>query len=198
MLSARYRLAPENPWPACADDACAALDLVLDHAEYGAGPVFIGGESAGAHLAAVALARLAAQGRAARVEGAVLWYGVYDLRLTPSMANWGPASLVLSTPTVEWFVDNLTAGDRAARADPALSPLLGDLSAFPPALLLCGTADPLCDDTLFMASRLAASGRRVAARFFPGGVHAFDQFDLSLARAARATAHAWLLERLAA
>ncbi|MGF1659153.1 MAG: alpha/beta hydrolase fold domain-containing protein [Rubrimonas sp.] len=198
VLSARYLLAPEHPWPAGADDACEALDFILTHPEFGAGPVFIGGESAGAHYAAVALARLAARGEAGRIAGAVLWYGLYDLRLTPSMANWGPESLILSTPTVEWFADNLTGGNRAARADPALSPLLGDLAAFPPALLICGTADPLIDDTLFLAARLAAAGRAVSARLYPGGVHAFDQFDLAIARAARAEAHAWILERMAA
>ncbi len=197
VLSAFYRLAPENPWPAGADDASAALEAVLSHPRYGAGPVFVGGESAGAHLAAVALNRRAAQGASQRIAGAVLWYGLFDLRMTPSMARWGAETLVLSTPTVDWFADNLTGGDAALRADADASPLLADLTGFPPALLLCGTADPLIDDTLFMHARLNAAGRAAEALFYPGGVHAFDQFDLAIARAARADAAAWLLGRLA-
>jgi acetyl esterase/lipase len=146
------------------------------------GGIVISGESAGAHLAAVTLLRLKARGLADRIAGAALTYGVFDLRMTPSMANWGPDNLILSTPVVEWFVDNLTAGDRALRADPALSPLLADLSGLPPSLLTCGTADPLIDDTLFMAARLAAAGVAVETRIVPGGCHGFDLFDLAIAR----------------
>jgi acetyl esterase/lipase len=198
VCAVHYRLAPENVWPACADDVeAAALWLASGGAAgFGAGPLFIGGDSAGAHLSAVALRRLAARGLADRFAGAVLTYGVYDLRLTPSMAAWGPESLILSTPTVEWFVDNLTGGDRALRADPDLSPLLGDLRGFPPSLLQVGAADPLIDDTLFMACRLAAADVDVETAIYPGGVHAFDAFDLTIARELGARTVGWLRARL--
>ncbi len=200
VVSAPYRLAPEHPWPACADDVeAAALWLAQE-----AGPVFgterlaIGGESAGAHLAMVALLRLRDRGAArdgavggpgGAFRGAVLNYGAFDLSMTPSMRAWGARKLVLSTPTVAWFVDNLAVADPAS---PDVSPLRAALAGLPPALLQVGTADPLVDDTTFMAARLAAAGVPVDLRIHPGGVHAFDAFDLAIARDARAAAAGFL------
>jgi acetyl esterase/lipase len=112
------------------------------------------------------------------------------------MANWGPRKLVLSTPTVDWFIDNLTGGDRSLRADPALSPLLADLSGLPPMLLQVGTADPLVDDTAFLAARLHAAGAPPQVRVWPGGVHAFDMFELVIAREAWAETAAFVRARL--
>lgn len=199
VVSAPYRLAPESVWPACADDVeAAALWLAAEAgAAFGAEGLVIGGESAGAHLAAVTLLRLRARGLGGRFAGVILNYGVFDLRMTPSMAAWGARKLVLSTPTVDWFIDNLTAGDRSLRADPALSPLLADLSGLPPALMQVGTSDPLLDDTTFIAARLAAAGVAVDLRVHPGGVHGFDMFDLELAiaRDAHAASAAFLRAR---
>ena len=155
------------------------------------GPVVIGGESAGAHLTMATFIRLAGAGLADRVAGLVLNYGVFDLRLTPSARNWGTRYLVLSTPVIDWFAANLLGeGDRA---DPAVSPLLAPLPPrLPPALFQCGTADPLIDDTLFMAARWRGAGAVAEEAIHPGGVHAFDMFDLALARASHARQDAFV------
>lgn len=173
VVSVRYRLAPEHPWPACADDCEAAALWALE--TFG-GPLLIGGESAGGHLSAVTLIRLRRRGLAGRVAGVVLNYGCFDLRMTPSMANWGERYLILSTPVTDWFVRNLLS-ERSA-ADPEVSPLLADLAGLPPALLQVGTCDPLLDDSLFMAARWRAAGNPAELAVYPGGVHAFDMFDL--------------------
>lgn len=182
VISVQYRLAPEHAWPACADDCEAATLWALETFD---GPVVIGGESAGAHLTAVTLLRLRARGMIGRVAGAVLNYGVFDLRMTPSIANWGARYLILSTPTVAWFCGNLLT-DREVAGDPTVSPLLADLTGLPPALMQVGTADPLLDDSLFMAQRWQAAGGHAELALYPGGVHAFDMFDLEIARASRA------------
>ena len=187
VVSVPYRLAPENPWPACADDVEAGALWAIDHAveAFGTDRVAIGGESAGAHLAAVALLRLRAQGRAGAIAGALLHYGVFDLGLTPSAACWGARNMILSTPTIAWFQENLT-GPGAALRDPALSPLYADLSDMPSALFQCGDEDPLIDDTLMMAARWAGAGAGAEAKIYPGGVHAFDMFPTTQAAEARA------------
>ncbi|MFN3616063.1 MAG: alpha/beta hydrolase fold domain-containing protein [Rubrimonas sp.] len=194
VISLPYRLAPENPWPAPIDDVVAGLAWALGAAGAlaGAGRIVVTGESAGAHLALLALQRLRGTPGFDRIAGASLFYGCYDLRMTPSMARWGARKLVLSTPTVDWFIDNLTAGDRALRADPAASPLLGDVAGLPPVQLAVGTADPLVDDTLFLAGRLAAAGAAPQVHVAPGGVHAFDMFDTALAAEALAARAAFV------
>lgn len=173
VVSAEYRLAPENKWPACADDcegaALKAIELAGDL------PLLIGGESAGAHLSAVTLLRLRARGLLERFRGAVLSYGAFDLRATPSVRNWGDTNLVLSTPIIAWFSENLLEG-AGDPSDPAVSPLLADLDGMPPALFCVGDQDPLIDDTLFMAERWRAAGAEAELRVWPGGVHAFDYF----------------------
>lgn len=194
VVSAPYRLAPENPWPACVEDVeAAALWLIgAARAQFGSDRLAIGGDSAGAHLAAATLLRLRDRGLGGRFAAALLHYGVFDLRLTPSARLWGGRRLILTTATIDWFADNLTAGDRALREAPAVSPLLADLSGFPPSLLQVGTADPLLDDTLFFAARLAAAGVAHRLGVYPGGVHAFDRFDLAIAREAQAEATGFL------
>ncbi|MGF1447199.1 MAG: alpha/beta hydrolase fold domain-containing protein [Pikeienuella sp.] len=193
VVSVRYRLAPETRWPAQLEDCLAAAIWALDTDP---GPLVIMGESAGAHLAAATLLALKSADRLDRVAGSVLSYGMFDLRGTPSLRAWGPRFLVLSTPVVGWFVDNLMAdGDRS---DPMASPLLADLSDLPPALFQVGTLDPLLDDTLFMAARWRAAGGVARVEIAPGGVHGYDQFDLAIARDAQERRQAFVQERLAA
>lgn len=178
-VSIAYRLAPEHRWPACADDALLGLLWALAEAERRGGlPVFIGGESAGAHLAAVALQRLKALGRIGEMRGAFFIYGCFDLSMTPSMRNWGARNLVLSTPIVRWFCGNLL-GERCGRlnATPEVSPLWADLASMPPALFQVGNADPLLDDSLLMSERWRQAGVTAELAIWPGGIHAFDCFD---------------------
>lgn len=193
-VSVKYRLGPEDPWPACADDCEAAAVWVIDELtkEYGTERIAIGGESAGAHLSAVTLNRLKTQGLGGAVQGALFHYGVFDLAMTPSMANWGERNMILSTPTVDWFADNLVGDDPSLLRSPEASPILADLADMPPALFQVGTIDPLIDDTLFMAQRWLAAGSEAAVNVYPGGVHAFDMFDIPIAKEARAAGAAFL------
>ena len=81
-----------------------------------------GQKSAGAHLSAVTLNRLKAQGRGGAIQGALFHYGVFDLAMTPSMANWGDRNMILSTPTVDWFARNLVGANENLLRSPAASP----------------------------------------------------------------------------
>ena len=191
-VSVEYRLAPENRWPAQGEDCLAAARWALTRFD---GPLVIGGESAGAHLALLTAIALRDLGAEERIAGLVLNYGMYDLRGTPSVRNWGERYLVLSTPVIDWFARNLLAEHPADH--PAVSPLMADLAGLPPTLLQIGTADPLLDDSLFLDARLRSAGVPADLAVTPGGVHAFDQFDLPIARQAQARQDRFVADRLA-
>ena len=174
VVSVEYRLAPEYPYPAGPDDCEAAALWLIENSieEFGTDRILIGGESAGAHLSAVTLLRLRDRHGITPMRGSNLVYGAYDLSMTPSCANWGDRNLVLSTPTVEWFVDHFVPQEK--RRDPDVSPLFADLSDMPPALFSVGTLDPILDDSLFMAVRWTAAGNDAELAIYPGGVHGFN------------------------
>jgi acetyl esterase/lipase len=193
VVSVDYRLAPEHPHPAGPDDCEAAALWLVERtaAEFGVTRLWIGGESAGAHLALVTLLRLRDRHGLRPFAGANLVYGAYDLTMTPSQRRWGERNLVLSTPILGWFYDFFVS-DPARRGDPDVSPLHADLAGMPPALITVGTLDPLLDDSLFLHARWIAAGGRAELAVWPGGIHGFDAFPTRLARAARGRMDAFL------
>ncbi len=183
--SIKYRLTPENPWPNNLNDCEEATTWIMDnsHKKFGIEKFIIGGDSAGAHLSAATLLRLKNNYHINNFVGALFTYGVFDLNLTPSARNWGSEKLILSTPAMEYFIENLKLGD-LPKTDPYLSPLHADLRNLPNAFFQCGTHDPLVDDTSFMASRWQAAGNNSLTTWYPGGVHGFDLFNSNLAKKA--------------
>lgn len=187
VASVDYRLAPEHPFPAGPDD-CEAVALWLSTGggagQLGAPERFvIGGESAGAHLAALTLLRLRDRHGLTPFSAANLVFGAFDLSMTPSQRSWGDRNLVLSTPIMAWFYDCfLPAMSSEHRRAPDVSPLYADLSGLGPALFTVGALDPLLDDSLFMAARWSAAGNRATLRVYPEAVHGFTGFPLGLSR----------------
>jgi acetyl esterase/lipase len=192
VVSVDYRLAPEFPYPAGPDDCEAAAIWVIKNAKHDLGSdlLLIGGESAGAHLAAVTLLRLRDRHGFAGFKAANLVYGAYDLTFTPSVRRWGARKLILSTPIIEWFTSNFQPPEN--RADPDVSPLYADLRGLPPALFTVGTLDPLLDDSLFMHARWSAAGNDAELALVPGAIHAFDRFPHKAASEAHDLVHEFL------
>ncbi|MGN2433422.1 alpha/beta hydrolase [Pseudomonas syringae] len=200
IVSVDYRLAVSTPVEGLMDDCFSAACWLLEDCEEFAGlPVIVVGESAGGHLAAATLLNLKTRPELLeRVVGTVLYYGVYDLTGTPSVRTAGPDTLVLDGPGMVSAMRLLTPdiSDEKRREAP-LSPLYGDLTDLPPALMFVGEIDPLRDDTLQMAERWANSAD-VEMHLLPESPHGFIHFPTALARKALARSHEWINERLAA
>jgi acetyl esterase len=175
FVSVDYRLAPEHPYPAGPDDCEAAALWLLEHAEreFGSGRLLIGGESAGAHLAACTLLRMRDRHDAVdRFCGANLVFGIYDLGGTPSQRGVPERPDLLTAELIEYFADLFTSGrSPEERRDPDISPLYADLHGLPPALFTVGAVDHLVDDTLFMAARWELAGNDTELLVYPEGPH---------------------------
>jgi acetyl esterase/lipase len=196
VVAPQYRLAPEHPFPAGPDDVLAAARWLFSAGkEEFAGPVVIGGDSAGGHLAALTLQRLRDEHKLMPFVGADLVYGCYDFNLTPSVRSYG-SKLPLSTAMVKLCVD--WAAPAMDKSDPKISPLYGSVDELPPALFTVGTNDPLLDDTLFLERRWRSAGIATALAVYPGGVHGFDWLPLAISLQSMERRVRFLIERIAA
>ena len=173
VLSVEYRLAPEDPFPAAADDAVAAAEWALanvDRLGGDAARIAIGGDSAGGNLAAVAAQALgdAEPGFA----GQLLIYPVTDFESERPSHEENAEGLFLTGDDMTWF-RSLYVGDRDLK-DPRISPLMAaDLSGLPPAVVITAEFDPLRDDGEAYAVALEAAGVPVRRRRFDGLIHGF-------------------------
>lgn len=202
VVSVDYTMLPDIDLPGMIAQCAAAADWVFEHAkaEFDVSDVFIGGESAGAHLAACTILKLRdTRYDFSRLRGAVLFYGPYDLSCTPSVRSATRDTLVLDGPAMTSGLAKLLPGkSEEERRDPAVSPLYADLSRLPPAVLLCGTIDPLIDDSKLMAERWAAANGNASLAVVPDAPHAFNRFPTRVASRTNAFVRSWINERLAA
>jgi acetyl esterase len=188
VVTVDYRLTPDHPHPAGVADCVAAIRWLAENGEreLGAARLVVGGESAGAHLAALALLGLRDRAEIGAVAAANLAYGVYDVSMTPSARRWGDRRLVINTPDLAFFAAQYVPQHR--HRDPDVSPLYADLTGMPSALFSCGTLDPLLDDTLFMAARWQAAGSPAELAIYPGAPHEFLNLRDAIPAAAEARA----------
>jgi len=186
VLSVDYRLAPEHPFPAAAEDAVAALRFAFQSAErlsFDPGRIAVGGDSAGGNLAAVAT--LAAKaGEAPMPAFQLLIYPVCDFSEKRPSYKIFSDGFYLTEADMDWFRNHYLPDPEAARgwrASPLLAP---DFSGLPPAYVLTSGFDPLRDEAEEYAEKLRAAGVPVALRRHEGLLHSFAN-QAAVNRAAR-------------
>ncbi|GIF13780.1 alpha/beta hydrolase [Actinoplanes teichomyceticus] len=175
IVSVDYRLAPEHPFPAPVEDCYAALTWVAARAaELGIDPerLGVGGESAGGGLAA-AVALLARDRGGPALCFQYLGIPELDDRLdTPSARAyvdtpvWNRPNAVFSWTSylgAEPGGDDVSPYAAPARAD--------DLAGLPPAFVSACQFDPLRDEDIAYAQRLAHAGVAVELHHYPGAFH---------------------------
>jgi acetyl esterase len=198
VVNVDYRLAPEHPFPVPLDDCVTAARWTRANiARWGGDPqrIAIGGDSAGGNLSAAVINDL--QGEIA-FRGALLLYGAFDVAgAFRDYDRWAPAEdPLLPKATMKLMIDAYFSGG-ASNDDPRMSPLRADLTAFPPACLVCGTWDPLLGESIAFHERLQKSGRRSVLHRYAEMPHGFLHFPASEATAALEQANAFLRAVLA-
>ncbi len=176
LIAVDYRLAPEYPLPAAAEDAIDVLVWIVAHAAalgVDSERLAVGGDSAGGHLTAVAA--LAARDRDIRLRAQVLVYPLVDMRKTaqgyPSRtrnAHFPP----LTNDLMAFFARHTAS--RIPTDDWRLSPLWAEnLGGVAPALVVTAGADILMDEGVLYAHWLQEAGGVVEHAHYPGVVHGF-------------------------
>jgi len=192
VVSVDYRLIPEHPFPAGLDDVRSTLTWLAAHAEelgVDAARLAIGGESAGANLAAAA-AIMARDAGGPQLQLQLFEVAVLDLTDTMTESR---TEVLEQMPDFAHSLEAVRDAYVASGADPhdpRVSPLLApDLSGLPTTLLLAAEVDPIRDDSAAYAARLTAAGVTARSRTFPGIVHGTETFTLLLP-----SAREWLAE----
>jgi acetyl esterase len=190
VFNVDYRLAPEYPFPAALEDACAAWLWAAAHAaDYGGDAQRMGlcGESAGANLAlAVTLAccrprseAFAAPlfGRGLRPVLALLYCGFLQVS-HPERYRAGVSAFAagIARDAARSYLGNLSGVLQSgqALADPLC--VLEGMSLAPdlPALFIAaGLADPVVADSQRLERTLQRLGAPCSAHYYPGETHAF-------------------------
>jgi acetyl esterase len=172
VFSPDYRKAPEWRYPVAAYDAYAALEFAAAHAQaWGADPeaVFVGGNSAGANLAAVC-ALLARDRSGPLLKGQLLMVPALDPSCASASFEENRQAPILTAATMRWFWEQYLSSPHDAD-QPYASPLRASLEGLPAALIQTAQYDPLRDEGLAYAQALSSAGVRVRHKVYEGMVH---------------------------
>jgi acetyl esterase/lipase len=176
-VSIEYRLSPEAPFPAQAQDAKCAVRWVRSHAaELGVDPerIAVAGASAGAHIAMMT----AYASDSAEFEGAGGWAGTRS-EVQAVIEVYGPTNLAAPYFRDAEFVQMLMGGETytdAPEAYEAASPLTHVTSHAPPTLIIQGTTDKLVPvaEADELAKKLDEAGVPYLYDRIEGWPHAMD------------------------
>ena len=197
-VAVEYRLAPEHPGPAQADDCYAALEWMAAHAEeLGVDPerIIASGMSAGGGLSA-AVALLSRDRGGPRLAGQLLGCPMLDDRNeTMSSRQYdGFGAWDRNNNYTAWdaiagparFSDDVSPYTAPARAQ--------DLSGLAPAFIEVGAAETFRDEAVDYALRIWATGGQAELHVWAGGYHGFNGFspEAEVSRAANAARESWL------
>ena len=185
VVSIDYRLAPEAPFPAAVDDCIAATKWVAHNGEaLGADTsrLAVMGDSAGGNLAAVVAQHMAAQQLVGQVvlRMQCLVYPVTDHDFETASYLEFARDNYLTRVAMQWYWDRYVP-DKELRSDPRVAPLRAEnLIGLPRTLIVVAGCDPLRDEGIAYAGRLAGAGTDVVLRHYDGTFHGFVSMGASL------------------
>lgn len=196
VLSVDYRLAPENRFPAGLEDLIAAFDWVAQNGQdQGLNPqrIAIGGDSAGATLAASACLSLRESG-GPQPAFQLLFYPTTLMRIS---SYEHAASPIVPSGMANHFWQLYVRSD-ADFLNPLCAPMMADtLAGLPPAFIAIPEVDSTRADQEAYAHRLMREGVLTTARISPGMPHGYLGMTGALAEARQSLKEAGAALRLA-
>lgn len=165
---ADYRLAPEFPYPAGAEDASA---VYADLVGLGIPPerIFLAGDSGGGGLANTLLLECPEHIDPVRPAGLVLFSPEVDLRLDEASVTENADRDILP-----WNIPTTAYLHGTDASSQPLDPLDADLSGFPPTCVTWGGDEMFRDPIRRYVQHLRAAGVPTDAREFEGMFHVFQ------------------------
>ena len=171
VVSALYRLAPENPFPAAVDDAVAVYNELLKN--YKPEHIVIYGTSAGAILTAEVAVKLKQLGLPMPAALGV-FSGMGDF------ARAGDSSSIYALNGLAGHLDPPASGPHSPQysattdpRDPVLSPIYADLHGMPPTLFVTSGRDMLLSGTANLHRAYLRAGVDARLVVFDALTHAF-------------------------
>lgn len=171
VLCFDYRLAPEHPFPAAAEDAMKAWNYLM-LLGYGARDVIVTGDSAGGNLALSLVLKLKEEGRLLP-RGLVLMSPWTDLTSSgKSFETRADVDPVLDREYIDRMIAAYASGQDVR--NPFISPLFGDFSGFPPTYIQVGENEILLSDSKRLHKAMVEANVSVKIDRFPGMWHVFQ------------------------
>ena len=184
VFSVDYRLSPEHPFPAPADDAVAAYRYLTSH---GCPPhrIIPVGISAGGTLVLNLLLTLRDQGLL-MPPAAVCMSPLVDFSFAGNSVNANQASDWLTAPRLAAIKTQYLAGTEPE--DPRASPAYANLSGLPRIYIQAGSGELLYDDISAFAKKARWAGVQVQLEIWEGMFHFWQLFGREVPEARDAVA----------
>lgn len=170
VLNVDYRLAPRWPHPAPVEDLTCVVNWAASPLRAGDRPLMIGGDSAGATLAACVALRCRDTGPVLAAQ--ILAYPPLDPSCSQPSYRRFPRSFPERAAMLDAWLAYRGQGTSESGEDSYFTPwTVADLRGLPPAVIGVGKCDPVADDSVRFAERLRQQGNRVELRIFPHAGH---------------------------
>lgn len=170
-----YRLAPEDPFPAGAEDSYAAYRAI---AEANPGKkIFLLGESGGATM--VTVVGLMAKDRGFHLPDAIVAYApMCDLSGAVDRTPYAQTDIVVGQGALDTLI-SMYAPNQEDRMHPYCSLIYGDYTGFPPYRLVWDAGEQFCADAHAMIPKLTRAGVTLETKEWSGTYHTFEMLTFT-------------------
>ena len=176
-----YRLAPEHPYPAAAEDAMKVWNYLM-LLGYGARDIIVTGDSAGGNLALSLILKLKEENRILP-RGLILLSAWTDLTSSgKSFQTKAEVDPVLDKEYIDRMIRAYAEGEDLK--NPFISPLFGDFKGFPPTYIQVGENEILLSDSIRLQKAFMEANVPVKLDIYPGMWHVFQMSPMKAAREA--------------